>query len=359
MAAFYSTKSGCSVNPNPASEIVGMLTPIWESVLNRSSIGIADNFFALGGNHRTADLLFANIARKCGRELPSATIFHAPTIAALASVLEQPTVPRFPPFVQLKAGTGKPPILIAPGLNGCASFSGLAKSIPTEHPIYGIQARGVDGLEEPFDRIEDMAEFYVDALTELQSQGPYILIGYSFGGLVALEMAQRLSSNQQHVGLLVLVDAYPHPRYLSAAQRVRLGVQRVGRHVSEMKHRPIRAAISYFMSGLKNRLRIAGVHRDELPPETSRLALAQTTLHVKDKAYTAMARYRPRAYRGVIKFVKSESDTYFPGDPVPVWAHLADSFEVETIPGTHLNIVTTHFESLAAVLTRYLGEALH
>jgi thioesterase domain-containing protein len=171
-------------------------------------------------------------------------------------------------------------------------------------------------------------------------------------------MAQRLSSNQQQVGLLVLVDAYPHPRYLSAAQRVRLGVQRVARHVSAMKHMPIRGAISYFMSGLKNRLRIAGVHRDELPPETSRLALARTTLHVKDRAYEAMARYRPRAYRGEIKFVKSESDTYFPGDPVPVWAHLADSFEVETIPGTHLNIVTTHFESLAAVLTRYLGKAL-
>jgi acetoacetyl-CoA synthetase len=358
MAPFYFTKSGSSVSPNPASEIVGMLTPIWESVLHRSSIGIDDNFFKLGGNQQTADLLFADIARKAGRELPSATVFHAPTIAALASVLEQPTLPRFSPYVQLKAGSGKLPILIAHGLNGCASFAGLAKSIPTEHPIYGIQAKGVDGLEEPFDRIEDMAQFYVDALSELQSQGPYILIGYSFGGLVALEMAQRLSGNQKRVGLLVLVDAYPHPRYLSAGQRVRLAVQRVARHISEMKQRPIRGAISYFMSGLKNRLRIAGVQRGEIPSGTSRLALAQTTLHVKDRAYVAMARYRPLAYRGEIKFVKSESDTYFPGDPVPVWAKLADTFEVVTIPGTHLNIVTTHFESLAAVLTRYLRETV-
>jgi acetoacetyl-CoA synthetase len=358
MAPFYSSKSGCSVSPNAASAMVGMLTPIWESVLHQTSIGIDDNFFKLGGNQRTADLLFADIARKGGRELPSATIFHAPTIAALAAVLEQPTLPRFSPYVQLKAGTGKLPILIAHGLNGCASFSGLAESIPTEHPIYGIQARGVDGLEEPFDCIEDMARFYIDALSEVQSQGPYILIGYSFGGLVALEMAHRLTGNQKQVGLLILVDAYPHPRYLSAAQRVQLGVQRVARHISEMKQRPIRGAISYFTSGLKNRLRIAGVPRDELPPETSRLALAQTTLHVKDRAYTALANYRPRAYKGEIKFVKSESDTYFPGNPVPVWANLANSFEVETVPGTHLNMVTTHFESLAAVLTGYLGKAL-
>jgi acetoacetyl-CoA synthetase len=358
MASFYSSKSGCTVSPNPAFSMVEMLTPIWESVLHQSSIGIDDNFFKLGGNQRAADLLFADIARKCDRELPSATIFCAPTIAALAAVLEQPTLPRFSPYVQLKAGTGKLPILIAHGLNGCASFSGLAESIPTEHPIYGIQARGVDGLEEPFDGIEDMAQFYIDALTDLPCQGPYILIGYSFGGLVALEMAHRLTGNQNQVGLLILIDAYPHPRYLSAAQRVRLGVQRVARHMSEMKQRPMRGAISYFMSGLKNRLRIAGVHRDELPPETSRLALARTTLHVKNRAYEAMARYRPLAYKGAIKFVKSESDTYFPGDPVPVWANLAASFEVETVPGTHLNMVTTHFESLAAVLTRYLGKAV-
>jgi acetoacetyl-CoA synthetase len=336
-----------------------MLTPIWLSVLHRSSIGIDDNFFRLGGNLRTAEVLFAEIAQKGGRELPTATIFHAPTIAALASVLEQPTLPRFSPFIQLKAGTEKPPILIAHGLNGCASFSGLAKCIRTEHPIYGIQAKGVDGLEEPFERIEDMAEFYLDALNEMQLQDPYILIGYSFGGLVALEMAQRLSEQKKNVGLLVLIDSYPHPRYLSAGQRLRLSAQRTKSHIFEMKQRPIRGAISYFMGGLGRRLRMAGVHtRGTCLPEASRLSLPQTTLRVKRKAYVALARYRPRPYIGKIKFIKSETDTYFPGDPVPVWAHLAAAFDVETVRGTHLNMVTTHFEGLATVLTRYVTESV-
>jgi acetoacetyl-CoA synthetase len=333
-----------------------MLTAIWQSVLHRSSIGIDDNFFRLGGNLRTVDALFAEIALKGGRELPSATIFHASTIADLASVLDQPALPRFSPFVQLKAGTEKPPILIAHGLNGCASFSGLAKSIRTEHPIYGIQAKGVDGLEEPFDRIEDMAKFYLNALNELQPQGPYVLIGYSFGGLVALEMAQRLSGSRKQVGLLVLVDAYPHPRYLSAGQRLRLSVQRAGRHISEMTQKPLIGAVSYFIGRLERRLRFAGVHGGKRLPETSRLSLGQTTLHVKDKAYVALAHYRPRAYSGEIKFVKSQSDTYFPSDPVPVWANLAGTFEVETVAGNHLNMVTTHYEQLAEVLTRYVRE---
>jgi acetoacetyl-CoA synthetase len=339
--------------------MVEILASIWRSVLNRPSIGIDDNFFRVGGSVASADLLFAEIAQKLGRELPSATIFRAPTIATLASLLDQPELPRFSPFVQLKAGSQKTPIIIAHGLDGRASFSGLARRIQTDHPIYGIQAKGVDGLEEPQDRIEDMAQFYLDALNELQPHGPYILIGYSFGGLVALEMAQRLSDQKKDVGLLVLVDAYPHPRYLSAGQRLRLRAQRTKNHILAMKQRTIRGAFSYFVDELERRLRNAGVHtRGKRVPEASRLSLAQTTLRVKRKAYVALAHYLPRAYSGKIKFVKSETHTYFPGDPFPVWAPLAAEFEVETVRGSHLDMVTTHFEGLATVLTRDVTEAV-
>jgi thioesterase domain-containing protein len=126
-----------------------------------------------------------------------------------------------------------------------------------------------------------------------------------------------------------------------------------------MKQRPILGAISYFAGGLQRRLRSAGLHRSgKFLPEASRLSLVRTTLQVKEKAYVALEHYRPRAYPGKIKFVKSESDTYFPGDPVRVWANLASAFDVETVSGTHLNMVTTHYEHLAEVLTRYLREEL-
>ena len=300
--------------------------------------------------------MFADIARKTGREVPSATIFHAQTIAALAFVLDQPTLPRFSRFVQMKSGSQEPPILIAPGLDGCASFSKLATRIQTQHPIYGMQAKGVDGMENPFDCVEDMAQYYVEGLNELQAHGPYILIGYSFGGLVALEMAQRLSDCGNEVGLLVLIDAYPHPRNLSTGPRLRLTVQRATRHISEMKDKPIRDAMTYFVSGLKRRLGIAGANGGPGLSETSRLSLAHTTLQVKGKSYVALARYRPRVYRGDVKFIKGENETYFPGDPRSVWAHLVRTFEVESVPGTHLDMVTTHFEGLAAALTHCLGE---
>jgi thioesterase domain-containing protein len=108
---------------------------------------------------------------------------------------------------------------------------------------------------------------------------------------------------------------------------------------------------------VQRRLRIAEAHPNQ-PLQGSRLSLAQTTLQVQAKAYVALASYRPRPYSGKIKFVKSEGDTFFPGDPVPVWADLAPDFEVETVPGNHLDMVATQFESLAAVLTRYLQGAL-
>ncbi len=353
MAVLYPSGTECSINLHPTPITVELLIEIWQSVLKLPNVGIDDDFFKIGGSVRLADLLFAEIAQKFGRELPSATIFHAPTIATLASVLDQPAFPRFSPFVRLKDGRQHPPILIAPGLDGRASFSGLAQLIRSEHPIYGIQAKGVDGLEDPLDSIEEMAESYLESLQDLQPEGPYILIGYSFGGLVALEMAQRLMQQRKQIALLAMIDAYPHPRYLSAAQRLQLGAQRAKRRFLELKRKRVGEGLSYLREGIERRWKIAGVGSRS---QASHLSLEQTTARVKRKAYVALGQYRPRPYSGTIQFIKSDTDTYFPGNPVPVWAHLAQSFEVETVRGSHLNMVTTHYEGLAAVLTRYVTE---
>jgi acetoacetyl-CoA synthetase len=342
--------------PKPGTATVDTLTEIWRRVLRQPNIGPEDDFPDLGGHDALADRVFAEIARVFGRQLPSATIYHAPTIAALAAVLEQPALPRFSPLVKLKAGPGNTPIYIAPGLDGRARFSKLAKHIRTDHSIYGIQAKGVDGLEEPHVRIEDMAEFYLEALDEFQPAGPYLLIGYSFGGLVALEMAQRLVESGKKVALLALVDTYPHPRFLSPGERVRLMARRTGRHLSDMKRMPVGEAVPYFIRKLERRLPITRSRSRGKPPAgASPLSLAHTTVRVHETAYMAYGRYRPRFYRGRIKFVRAEVNPYFPDDPTAVWSKLAEGFEVSTVPGGHLDMVTTGFQSLADVLTGYLG----
>jgi len=265
---------------------------------------------------------------------------------------------RFSPFVQIKTGDEQPPIFIAHGLSGTVQASELAKHIQTGHPICGIQAKGIDGTEAPFNRVEDMAKFYLDELKELQTCDGYILIGYSFGGLVALEMARWLLAEGKHVALLVLIDAFPHPRFMPAPWRLRLFLRRMWIHGRNMRKLPIAAATSYFVSGIKRKLHLARALNDtEGTPEMLSLPPEEAALRrVNEKAYQAFANYRPKFYPGKMKFVATATQTFFPGDPATIWAPLAEEIEVEVIPGNHLNIVTTEFKVLAALLTRYVEE---
>jgi thioesterase domain-containing protein/acyl carrier protein len=323
------------VRAEAASSMIEILTPIWQRVLQQSSIGVNDNFFDLGGDSSLALQLFTEVSQVCGRELPPVMIYQAPTIADLAALLEQPTTPRFPALVPLKGGADKPPVFLAHGLGGSVmDFFQPVRYIQSEHPIYGLQARGIDGVDEPLDSIEAMAQFHIDAIRELQPHGPYFLIGYSLGGLVALEMAQRLSSNGERVALLAMLDAYPYIRFMALKQQIRLIAHQVRR-------------------GLSN-LRSIGVSSLYQPP--AGVSLTPAMQHVRERGYLALTRYRPRLYGGKIKFVRAAITSGFPDDPVAVWSTLAGKFEVETVPGDHLGIIATHFEDLASALTRYLNE---
>jgi thioesterase domain-containing protein/acyl carrier protein len=324
------------VKPEATSSMIEVLTPIWQRVLQLPSIGVTDNFFDLGGDSSLALQLFNEIAQVCDRELPPVTIYQAPTISALAALLEQPTTPRFPTLVLLKPGAGNPPVFIAHGLGGSViDFFQPVRHIATDHPLYGMQVRGIDGLDEPLERIEDMAEFYLDAIKKLQPRGPYLLVGYSLGGLVVLEMAQRLLADGEKVALLAMLDAYPHIRYLSLGQRVRL-IARQGRR------------------GLHSLGNLNGSAPYQPPAGVS---LTSAMQRVRDSAYLALTRYRPRFYPGKIKFVRAEISSAFPDDAAAVWAPLAEEFDVETVPGDHLGMIATHYESLASLLSRYLYEA--
>jgi acetoacetyl-CoA synthetase len=335
--------------------MVEMLTPIWERVLQRSSVDVEDNFFDLGGDSSLALQLFNEIANVCRRELPPVTIYCAPTIAALAAVLEEPADLRFPPLVLLKDGSAKPPLFITHGLGGSViDFFQVVKHIRTSHPIQGMQAKGIDGTEEPFDRIEDMAAFYLEAIRQVQPHGPYLLAGYSLGGLVTLEMAQQLTAVGEKVALLAMLDSYPDIRYLSLAQRTRLLMRLATRRAATSMKLPMREALA---------LMIRPSRRRSLAPKVSyqppgNVAPSPAMQRARECSYLALTRYKPRFYPGKIKFVRAELPTDFPANPTAVWAHLADKFEVETVPGDHLGIMSTHYEQLASTISRYVEEAL-
>lgn len=343
------------MNPVPTSTVVEMLTPIWQRVLQLSSVDLEDNFFDLGGDSSLALQLFDEIARAGGRELQPVTIYFAPTIAALAALLEQPADLRFPPLVLLKDGSVDPPLFITHGLGGSViDFFQVVKNIQTSHPIHGMQAKGMDGAEEPFDRIEDMAQFYLDAIRQVQPRGPYLLAGYSLGGLVTLEMAQRLTADGEKVALLAMLDSYPDIRYLSVAQRARLVTRLATRRATSAMKLPVGEALSLIIRPSRRRSLAPRVSYQ--PP--ANVALSPAMQRARECAYLALTRYEPRFYAGKIRFVRAATATDFPADPVAVWAHLVDEFEVETVPGDHLGIMSTHYQKLASAISRYVEEAL-
>ena len=329
------------------SSTIEVLTPIWQRVLRCSPISADDDFFDLGGTPASAQILFSEIAVTCGRELQPSTICYAPTISTLASILEMPVIKPLAPLVLLKAGfadSERPPIFLTHGIGSNAiDLVRLARAIETDRPVYGLAFRGMDGIEEPLDRIEDMAQWFLEAVEKVQPHGPYFLIGYSLGGLITLEMARRLVIVHQKIALLAILDSYPDLRYLSAEQQARLKL-RLARN----------------RAGLTIR-RVFGQFRPKTPPEIlvdAQLprSFARILNDVSESSYIAWKNYNPRFYNGKINFVRAEVSTYFPANPVRVWAHLANKFEVETLPGPHLDMLTTNSAKLAEILSRYLKE---
>jgi thioesterase domain-containing protein/acyl carrier protein len=330
----YGVKTG--VKRNTASETTETLVSIWQRVLRIPSVDIHDDFFDIGGDSSLALLLFAEIGKVFGRELPPVTIYQVRTIAALVELLEQPSAPRLPVLVLLREGTKAPPVFLAHGLGGSVmDFFQPVRHIRTEHTICGLQAKGSDGLDQPLDRIEDMADFYLGAMREAQPHGPYALIGYSLGGLVALEMAQRLGSRGERIALLAMLDAYPHVRHLSFGQRAMLFTRQLRRGLPSLGELTSSAAYK--------------------PP--TGVSLTPAMQRVRDAAYSALTSYRPRFYDGKIHFVRAATTTAFPKNAAAVWNPLSREIEVETVAGDHLGIITTHYEELAAVLSRHLAEA--
>jgi acetoacetyl-CoA synthetase len=311
------------------------LHQIWVRVFRRSAITATDDFFALGGDTWLAAELFSHINHEFGLQLSPATICNAPSIAALAVTLDNPRPSG--PAVQLKGDANSAPTFIFHGIGSSViDLVPLVRRMQSGQAIYGLETKGNDGREDALDRVEDIAHFFLPAIREIQPHGPYCLIGYSFGGLVALEIAQRLKAESEKIGLLVMLDSYPDRRYLSFAQYSRLLLQLVRKRLSN----------STKPEGQKRQF----VGTDDRERSSLVLALER----VKAAQYRALRNYRPRFYDGELWFVRAATPSRFPADPIPVWSPLVRALGVETVPGEHLDMLTISVDQTASLLDKYL-----
>ena len=192
--------------PTTAEEMI--LRGLFAEILGLPHVGLDDSFFELGGHSLLATRLVSQIRSVMGVELSVRTLFETPTVAGLTRRLALPSMhDALGMLLPIRTHGSRPPLFCvhpASGLSWC--YSPLARYMPTEHPLYGLQARGLDGTAHR--SIPDMAADYIKEIRKVQESGPYHLLGWSFGGNVAHEMAVQLQDQDEQAALIIM-DAYP------------------------------------------------------------------------------------------------------------------------------------------------------
>jgi acyl-coenzyme A synthetase/AMP-(fatty) acid ligase/thioesterase domain-containing protein/acyl carrier protein len=326
-----------------AGTIAQVVANVWRQVLEAPVAGPDDDFFDAGGDSLKAIAFTIELERALGLELSLTLVTETPTFAGLCEALSSIGTPgrhplrrdhhtsRYMPLVLLKPGDGSPPIFIVHGLGG--TVSGLlptARRMNYAGAVIGIQARGLDRGDSAHSTVEAMADEYLRAVRVRQPEGPYYLCGYSFGGLVAFEMARRLLESGEDVALVGLFDTMTSPR-----------------------QRPL---ASWFSIAGRRIVQLAGGDRAF---ERLRSVLKSSPLgviKVSANAFIASTRYRPGFYPGgLMLFTPAQRE---PGLPPlhTVWRPHARTLRVVETAGAHSTMFSaTNAESTAASLTRAIG----
>jgi amino acid adenylation domain-containing protein len=355
LTALPYTQQSTEITP-PSTEIERKLVKIWESVLSIHPIGITDDFFELGGNSLMAMSLFMEIESTFNKKLPLATLFKSSTIEQIAQQLqnEQPEF-HWRSLVAIQSEGSNPPLFFVHPIKGdILCYAALSQILGKNQPFYGLQARGLDGQSKPQTSIEAIAADYLAEIQKVQPQGPYHLGGYSFGGVVAFEMAQQLRAQNSEVNLVALLDPYP-PQFLNSSSRIQRHLQRL------MKMTTTKEKWSYIYGRLGGRLKQFNA-KSSLSKGAS-LSIDARKFLLEETFHQAFSSYCPKSYTGKLVLFKTLS-VFVDDDIAPTgiidltlkWGDLAqDGLEVFDIPSHHADLLELPtVDLLAETLKKHL-----
>ncbi len=339
------------VQPKPAlrplsdrASLLDDLQQYWQWLFQIVPVELDDNFFALGGRSLDAAQLIADILRATGRDLPLATMLHAPTIEALADLILDQAKPAMSRVVTLRPGNGSTALIMIHSLSGTVlELWSLARLLNCAAPIYGIQASGLEPDEPIENRVEVMAAANIAAIKTVRPEGPYALGGYSFGGIVAFEMAQQLTRAGETVELVALVDTELGVHCLTWGELARFAVgwtRTQLRALNGLRHASGLERRAYFtgkLDHLKAMLRLSAVP-DEGNPQLRRLP--PRVLAVRQGLRRATARYRLEPYPGRVVLFRASERNPLHWDCLPAFQRAVPSgLEVRMIPGDHFSMI--------------------
>ncbi|TAJ01879.1 MAG: polyketide synthase, partial [Planctomycetota bacterium] len=338
-----------------------VLAGFWKELLGVASVGVRDNFFDLGGHSLIAVRLFARIKRAFQVDFPISLLFEAPTIERCAAAIRaaqgsarapeearaRPEQARFTHLVPMHSGRGGDgtPLFVVAGMFGnVLNLRHLVNLLGDDRPCFGLQALGLYGAQSPHETFEQMAGDYLVEMRRVQPHGPYLLSGFSGGGITAFEIARQLLASGEEVALLALLDtAVPEPPQLRASERARIHWQRMLRRGPAYLAEWAREKLDYQRA--RARQRRADAHPVAMPSEFRSDEIGRAFRR-------ALGRYRVRGYPGVLTLFRppleiahvlgprrranAKRELVFPDNG---WGAYARRVDVHEVPGDHDSMV--------------------
>jgi amino acid adenylation domain-containing protein len=368
----------------PRTDLERRIAAVWEDVLEIRPVGVTDDFFELGGHSLLAVRLAARLERTLGRPFPLATLFEHPTVESLAASLGRGGAPGQAPgrgpvplLVPLRARPGvlsgsprrrrvlspSPLVLVHPAGGSALCYTELARRLEasgSRRPVWGLQAPGFEGEEEPLETVGELAERFLDELEWGLGGAPVRihLAGWSFGGLVAFELARRLgrrvrrSGNGRRPGVVAVLDAAPGR---AAGGH---GAGAVHEDEADLLARALSEAVPGVtgdeLRGLDHGARMATLmrrarERGVLPPGSEEDLFgpgpeqgAGRLLRVFTASLRAAEAYRPAPFEGDLVLFRATGGSRLPArDPAAAWRpFVRGTTAVVDVPGDHRSVVT-------------------
>ena len=348
------------VAPKSALEIE--IVKIWESLFGITEIGINDDFFELGGHSMMAVSLISQISQKFQVDLPLATLFQSPTIKQLAALIYSRTDSSlWSVVVPINPHGNRPPLFcIHPDGGTVFCYQHLAHYLNPKQPFYGIESIGINPQRESHTNVEQMATHYIQELKNIQSHGPYFLSGWSFGGLIAFEMAQQLTAQGEQIAFLCLIDIYPPAVYAvpeiesedDDAELVALIGEDLDLCSAEFQQLAPTDRLIYAVEQAKQK---------NLIPVSVDIAEVRRILMVQWLNTQALKNYTPQYYSGsIVLFTASDRHPAIKQgiDSESSWNQLVKQVETFLMPGNHHSMIQPpHVQSLAQQLQESLDKA--
>jgi amino acid adenylation domain-containing protein len=203
--------AGQVIGREPRTPVERALCELFGDVLGLDRVGADDGFFDLGGDSLLALRLIARIRAALDTKVNVRALFAAPTPAGLAASLDAGDEGGdYDVLLPLRARGDRPPLFCVHPVEGISwRYAGLADHLP-DHPLYGLQARGLARPDEPLPQtMEEMAADYFEQMRAVQPAGPYHLLGWSLGGVIAHAIATHIQAQGAQVALLAILDGYP------------------------------------------------------------------------------------------------------------------------------------------------------